>query len=694
MAEAARAKYSIGHIEKIELDALGTHPQNRGGLGVSAFHAHRVARSIITDGFSRHRYRDATVVMVPASALGAFRRFNQVMASSDPKLPPHSQKARFALLSKNHLVAALKLLQIGSYTMGPSEEPIAPPPSDAPLEAAMREGIYCDVLGEGLWSDTDAVAAILAEDNLNASVEMGTNEVEILSFMGAELSVKAEESSAKARFQQIVQKARGRFGCSAFCDADFLHLHNFAVRVPNHLLRNLCEMHFALVPASTLRCKAAEYDAIARLDRGATYSKIALVVSLYLGGPAGESGGARRTAVGGVASVCKGISKDALKRFEESPAILQTVELFLKTLLKHYSVTNKDVQVRKLLECRARLYYRAGRLAQAWPGTPFQTKKALAAIESKYAKEMAEAAATQGEVRRKYAEPQAVCTGPAKGASAASGGRADKAEVPARLRVEVLGEEDVPNDSASRGAAVSEGGGGKNVQAHEVPQADVVGVPREPWEQLGRELWARVSSENLLHVYVMQQESAEQVQVVRAEASSPEVWQARALTAIACKALVLVPWVKSAPALLEDGAALKRAGSMHAALPRHEVMGLEAKGCTDACRFLLRSPLGAKALQHAPAAFWCVLAVADAASANMEFRECVAEGAAPTVTLQGSRKADANKAPKVTVQTKFRVLPYVLKLVRGEVLTVCAPPEGDAGPGPAEPAPKRAREAK
>ena len=125
----ARARYSVGHVEKIQLDFLGTHPQNRGGLGVSAFHAERVARSIMTDGFSRHRYRDATVVMVPASEAMAFRKYNEDMAAADPKLPLASGTARFALLGKNHLATALKMLRIGSFTVSGTGEAMAPPPA-------------------------------------------------------------------------------------------------------------------------------------------------------------------------------------------------------------------------------------------------------------------------------------------------------------------------------------------------------------------------------------------------------------------------------------------------------------------------------------------------------------------------------------------------------------------------------------
>ena len=693
VAEAARARYSIGHIEKIKLDSLGTHPMNRGGLGVSAFHAERVALSIISDGFSRHRYRDATVIMVPASETATFRQYNEDLAAGDSKLPPASGAAQFALLGKNHLVTALKMLRIGSFTVSGTGEAIVPPPGDAVLAAALKEGIYCDVLGEAVWSDTEAIAALLAEDNMNASVEMGTNEVEILCFMGDELANLSGTGSAKDRFEKIVVKARSRFGCTAFSDTDFLHLHNYAIRVPRALLRNLGEMHFALVPASTLRCKAVEFDLVARLDKLAPYSKVALILSVYLGGADQGTGAKRLSRVGGLAKVCSGLSPAVLKSFEEEPARLQTVELLIKTLLKHYAVRNSNIQIKKLLACRSKLYYRAGRLAQNWPETPFELKKALAAIETKYIKDMTEAGAQQGELPRKYPEPEVVATVAAKpsknSAKASTDGKATP-PVPQRLVVDVLGDDVDETPSASSGA--------KAVAPHDIPSQDVLGVVVQPWEDVEPLFWTRTVAEHLTHAHIMHSQSVDKVQVVKAEATEPLVWQARARVAIAPGALILVPWVQAEPVRLETGELpFKRSPLLHPALPGHEVVRAAAEGDTHENAFAVRSPLDGKVKVDAKAAapFWCVLSAEDTSVANMAYRECRFEVAAPAVTVQGCRRNETNKAPKTKIITTFRILTNIRKIEQGQVLVALpeAKSEGaEAGSAAgAEPAAKRSR---
>ncbi len=103
LAEQARAKYSTGGVQYINVNLLGTAPCNRSGLGVSGFHVHEVVGSIKSDGLSRRRYRDASVVKVPAEELDAFRDFNRRMCESDELLPPFAPHMRYALLTKNTL---------------------------------------------------------------------------------------------------------------------------------------------------------------------------------------------------------------------------------------------------------------------------------------------------------------------------------------------------------------------------------------------------------------------------------------------------------------------------------------------------------------------------------------------------------------------------------------------------------------
>ncbi len=64
---------------------------------------HELVESIRADGLSARRFRDATVVKVPAVHLEAFRAFNRKMCHADDLLPAFSVDMRYALLTRRSI---------------------------------------------------------------------------------------------------------------------------------------------------------------------------------------------------------------------------------------------------------------------------------------------------------------------------------------------------------------------------------------------------------------------------------------------------------------------------------------------------------------------------------------------------------------------------------------------------------------
>ena len=87
---------------------------------------------------------------------------------------------------------------------------------------------------------------------------------------------------------------------------------------------------------------------------------------MYLAGRSGLAP-AVHTSVSSVAALCTGINKSVVTDIRKNPEMLQTTEAFLKALLRHYVVDTKAATKQLLLQGRAKLYYRVGRLLQAWP---------------------------------------------------------------------------------------------------------------------------------------------------------------------------------------------------------------------------------------------------------------------------------------------------------------------------------------
>ena len=100
LADAARAKWSSGTLQVVQLELLGIAPWNRGRLGVSTHHVADVVGSIRDDGLSRNRYRDVVAIRAPDKELAAFRAFNKELLEGDGGLPPFSDQMRYACLTK------------------------------------------------------------------------------------------------------------------------------------------------------------------------------------------------------------------------------------------------------------------------------------------------------------------------------------------------------------------------------------------------------------------------------------------------------------------------------------------------------------------------------------------------------------------------------------------------------------------
>ncbi|CAK0853934.1 unnamed protein product [Prorocentrum cordatum] len=194
IAEAARARHSTGGIQFILPKYLGTVPCNRSGLGVSGYHVHEIVQSIKTDGLSRRRYRDATVVKVPTASLDEFREYNRRMCDGDDLLPPFDSSMRYALLTKNHFAHALKLYDCRSHFLNGTREVIEPSPHDK-LSQHLAEGMACEVMREDLWADSESLEALVGEDNMDASTDLASSEIEAGGFSVYNLHTATRKTS-------------------------------------------------------------------------------------------------------------------------------------------------------------------------------------------------------------------------------------------------------------------------------------------------------------------------------------------------------------------------------------------------------------------------------------------------------------------------------------------------------------------
>ena len=123
---------------------------------------------------------------------------------------------------RNHLVHALKVF--ASETMplrGEGSEPLRADPLDKQLHETLSEGILCQVLDEGMYLDDKAgMSAIVQEDNLNAAIDMGIGEMEVVSYV---MCIHTYMLSGRCKRMSFIAP---RFVCPSPCG----HFHEFYFR--------------------------------------------------------------------------------------------------------------------------------------------------------------------------------------------------------------------------------------------------------------------------------------------------------------------------------------------------------------------------------------------------------------------------------------------------------------------------------
>ena len=293
-----------------------------------------------------------------------------------------------------------------------TREPIKPNPADKQLEQHLAEGVACEVMREELWADEEGMQAMVGEDNMDAATDLAASEIEVLQCLRGLLDETKGEKDPGVRFRQVLTKAKARFGGTAYTEPDMVNLYNYAIRVPTPLLDNLCQVHFAVIPAALLRVRPVDFGTVARVGSTHPYIKVSIIISLYLGAIQ-SGGGTLRRQSGGVAAFATGLKKDAVTKLAQDQETRDSAETFLKELLQHYVVDPKAVLTKALLHCRARFFHRVGKLLlQGWPSTAHATRTALAKIEAAYAQDLLECGAFSTGVRPQvlHAEPELVTT--------------------------------------------------------------------------------------------------------------------------------------------------------------------------------------------------------------------------------------------------------------------------------------------
>ena len=208
---------------------LGFIGMNRGGHGISPRHVHEVAAECF-NGVKLWRYKIVSAVKVPEKELKAWRKLNREKCEGDKLMPKFAEDMTLACISKTHFTHAIKLAADGGRTLYNLQDGAAIKFKNS--DDVFTDGLAIQVFGEKLWYDTEALAALMSEDNKDSEVCMREDEIQIQGVI-AEV-YKAYPKDAEVSFENMLRQIKKR-GMSGRKDEKLLPLIKWTMSIPQSI---------------------------------------------------------------------------------------------------------------------------------------------------------------------------------------------------------------------------------------------------------------------------------------------------------------------------------------------------------------------------------------------------------------------------------------------------------------------------
>ena len=119
------------------------------------------------------------LIEIPEEELPEIRKANKERALTDDLMPRCSENIVYVCAGKTHFVHAQKLAKDGSRTLfNQGEVKIRWKDDDTEGATILEQGQVCAIYSSKLLQDEEAMNALCAEDNLNASVQWAEDEMQ------------------------------------------------------------------------------------------------------------------------------------------------------------------------------------------------------------------------------------------------------------------------------------------------------------------------------------------------------------------------------------------------------------------------------------------------------------------------------------------------------------------------------------
>ena len=279
--DRAQKHRKLGTV-RLKLELLGFHPLNRGCAGINPYHVHEVAHDALTNKVSQFRYHSVDVVKVPTAALDSWRAANKAKAEQNKLMPAFSQSMAYACLTNTHFTHAMKLGS-GDRTLFNDGKTVIKYADTNEWRATREDGVLCVVYDEALWEDNSALVSWMLADNLNASVQVGEDEMQAFGRVGgivtklarSQQGAQEEMIEIKTVYELIEKEGFGRFNSQTF--VDFIKLR-LTISHKAAKIFQTCQQHSI---GFRVQVRSSDYQLISKLDSRCSLAKIALLLHRY-----------------------------------------------------------------------------------------------------------------------------------------------------------------------------------------------------------------------------------------------------------------------------------------------------------------------------------------------------------------------------------------------------------------------------
>ena len=269
-------------LVRIELDKIGFWSGNRGGLGISSHHIHEVAWDCKANKTKLQRYKHVDLIEIPPDLLHHVLESNRKRCEYDDLMPRFSAKIQYVCASKTHFVHAQKLAKDGNRSVfNQGKVPIRWQDADDEGKTIIEQGPLCALFASNLLHDMDATRALCSEDNLNAGVQWGEDEMQAFGRvheMAARLT--PSEGGSQPSDDELIANIEVS-GLGQFSRDDWKALIALRLTLPSNVAQILQTCQFNAC-AGRVRVRPSDFGLSAKLDPRAPWAKVSLMLWQYI----------------------------------------------------------------------------------------------------------------------------------------------------------------------------------------------------------------------------------------------------------------------------------------------------------------------------------------------------------------------------------------------------------------------------